>query len=175
MKTAMKQAGRRLGWIFCLLAIFTALPGLARTETLEQLISAARNEQEFFFVAGPTTFGGRKGLSEVEAAFNKRFGLQSRIRFSAGPEMNAMAARVISEYKSRRQSIDGYLSWLIGSICESLSRKRVGRSQLVRDLSMDRSSYGRDRFETRPIGLLIAARNYLQFQSDRRGQGAEKL
>jgi ABC-type Fe3+ transport system substrate-binding protein len=113
MKTAMKHAGRRLGWIFCLLANFTALPSLVRAETLEQLISAARNEQEFFFVAGPTTFGGRKGLSEVEAAFNKRFGLHSRIRFSAGPEMNAMAARVISEYKAGgKASTDIYLGSL---------------------------------------------------------------
>lgn len=82
-------------------------------ETLDQSIAAAKKEPELFFVAGPTTFGGKKGLAEIEAAFDKRFGLSSKIRFSAGPEMNAMAARVISEFKSgSKASTDIYLGSL---------------------------------------------------------------
>ena len=74
---------------------------------------AAKNEKELFFVAGPTTFGGKKGLAEIEAAFDKRFGLNAKIRFSAGPEMNAMAARVIAEYKAGgKASTDIYLGSL---------------------------------------------------------------
>ncbi len=30
-------------------------------ETLEQSIAAAKKESELYFVAGPTTFGGKKG------------------------------------------------------------------------------------------------------------------
>lgn len=99
--------------LFFLLAVLAAQPCSVLAETPEQLISAAKNERELFFVAGPTTFGGKKGLAEIEAAFNKRFGLNARIRFSAGPEMNAMAARVISEVKAGgRASTDIYLGSL---------------------------------------------------------------
>jgi hypothetical protein len=77
-----------------------APPPRAAAEPLEPLIAAAKSEKELFFIAGPTTFGGKKGLAEIEAAFAKRFGIDAKIRFSAGPEMNAMAARVISENKS---------------------------------------------------------------------------
>ena len=96
------------------LITFTLLAAASvAAETLEQLIAAAKTERELNFVAGPTTFGGKKGLSEIEAAFNKRFGLDTRIRFSAGPEMNAMAARVISEHKAGgKGSTDLYLGSL---------------------------------------------------------------
>ena len=73
---------------------------LFAAETIDQLVTAAKKESEFTFIAGAQTFGGTKNLSVLEAAFNKRFGLNARIRFAAGPEMNAMAARVITELKS---------------------------------------------------------------------------
>src|SRR5262245_51992304 len=83
---------------------------LRTTETLEQLIGTAKKESELYFVAGPTTFGGKKGLADLEAAFNRKFGLSLRMRFSAGPEMNAMAARVITELKAGgKSSTDTYL------------------------------------------------------------------
>jgi iron(III) transport system substrate-binding protein len=82
-------------------------------QSLDQLISAAKSEKELSFIAGPTTFGGKKGLAEIEAAFAKRFGIDAKIRFSAGPEMNAMAARVISEYKAGgKATTDIYLGSL---------------------------------------------------------------
>ncbi|HEX9442670.1 MAG TPA: ABC transporter substrate-binding protein [Candidatus Binatia bacterium] len=49
-------------------------------------------------------------MAEIEAAFNQKFGLKGRINFAAGPDMNAMAARVITEAKSgNRSSTDFYL------------------------------------------------------------------
>jgi iron(III) transport system substrate-binding protein len=73
-------------------------------ENLDQLVAAAKKETELTFVAGAQTFGGAKTLAALEAAFNKRFGLNAKIRFAAGPEMNAMAARVITEQKSGAKS-----------------------------------------------------------------------
>lgn len=79
-------------------------------ENLESLIAAARKEDELTFIAGSQTFGGRKGIAELEAAFNKKFGLKMRINFAAGPDMNARAARHITEIKSgRKVSSDIYL------------------------------------------------------------------
>lgn len=83
-----------------LCVIVIASSRLLAAETLEQLIAGAKKESELTFIAGAQTFGGAKTLAALEAAFNKRFGLNTRIRFAAGPEMNAMVARVITEHKS---------------------------------------------------------------------------
>jgi hypothetical protein len=108
----MPGTKRSLTWVVFSLAIVLSSRS-AFAQAIEQLVSAAKTEKDLFFVAGPTTFGGKKGLSEIEAAFNKRFGLDTRIRFSAGPEMNAMAARVISEHKAGgKGSTDLYLGSL---------------------------------------------------------------
>ena len=97
-----------------ILSLFLTPPfPLWAAETLEQFISNAKKESELYFVAGPTTFGGKKGLADLEAAFNRKFGLNMRMRFSAGPEMNAMAARVITELKAGgKSSTDMYLGSL---------------------------------------------------------------
>ena len=86
----------------CLLLLFAlvSLHSAIAAETLDQLIAGAKKESEITFIAGAQTFGGQKTLNLLEAAFNKRFGLNMKIRFSAGPEMNAMAARVITELKT---------------------------------------------------------------------------
>ena len=85
----------------------------ASAQTLDQIVTAAKSEKELSFSAGPTTFGGKKGLAEIEAAFAKRFGFEAKIRFSAGPEMNAMAARLISEFKAGgKTTTDIYLGSL---------------------------------------------------------------
>ena len=94
----MKGRKRILVW-----SIFFALVSIRHgtaADTLDSLIAEAKKEPEFTFIAGAQTFGGQKTLSLLESAFNKKFGLNSKIRFSAGPEMNAMAARVITELKS---------------------------------------------------------------------------
>jgi ABC-type Fe3+ transport system substrate-binding protein len=95
----MMRTGKQfvLGSIFCALA---AIQSVSAAETLDSLIAGAKKESEITFIAGAQTFGGQKTLNLLEAAFNKKFGLNAKIRFSAGPEMNAMAARVITELKS---------------------------------------------------------------------------
>src|SRR5258708_39704053 len=94
----MKSSKRSFVWAI-LFALFSFHSAVA-ADTLDSLIAGARKEPEFTFIAGAQTFGGQKTLSLLESAFNKKFGLNSKIRFSAGPEMNAMAAQVITELKS---------------------------------------------------------------------------
>ena len=94
----MKTFRRTVCWL--LLFALVSLHSTIAAETLEQLIAGAKKESEITFIAGAQTFGGQKTLNLLEAAFNKRFGLNMKIRFSAGPEMNAMAARVITELKT---------------------------------------------------------------------------
>src|SRR4029434_6962208 len=104
---------RRTHRVFALM-IFLALmenSPLRAAETAEQLIASAKKEgDEIVFVAGAQTFGGRKGLAELETGFNKKFGLKARINFTPGPDMNARAARLITEVKAgRKSSTDLYL------------------------------------------------------------------
>src|SRR4051812_14906920 len=89
-------------------ALAAAAPSGA-AESIDRLVAGATKEGEIVFVAGSETFGGRKGFAELGAAFNKKFGLNARINFAAGPEMNSMAARVITEVKAGRASTDFYL------------------------------------------------------------------
>lgn len=82
-------------------------------ENLEQLIAGGKKEPEVTFVAGPTTFGGKRAWTELESAFNRKFGLDARVRFNTGPEMPALAVKIITELKSGRpSSTDIYLGSL---------------------------------------------------------------
>ena len=92
----------RLNLPLLALALFTA-SHLHAADTMESLIAGAKKEDELVFIAGAQTFGGRKGLADIEAAFNKRFGLNMKISYAAGPDMNARAARHITEIKSGRK------------------------------------------------------------------------
>jgi ABC-type Fe3+ transport system substrate-binding protein len=93
-----------LGVFFSAIAFLLAVAQGFAAESVESLIAAAKKEDEITFVAGAQTFGGRKGLTDLQAAFNKRFGLKTRINFAAGPDMNARAARHITEIKSGRKA-----------------------------------------------------------------------
>src|SRR5215467_1351607 len=90
----------RSGFLATLLLVFATAGSLASAQSLDQLIARAKKEPELTFIAGAGAFGGPKAISALEVGLNKKFGLKARINFSAGPEMNAMAARVITELKS---------------------------------------------------------------------------
>jgi iron(III) transport system substrate-binding protein len=90
----------------CLSLLALILPSVTHVnaaDSLQSLIAGAKSEDEITFIAGAQTFGGRKGLADIEAAFNKRFGLKTKINFAAGPDMNARAARHITEIKAGRK------------------------------------------------------------------------
>src|SRR5207237_9161877 len=109
----MKRYRSKSFWvvIIWLVSALGRTASVVAAESSEQLIAGAKKEgDEIVFVAGAQTFGGRKGLAEIEAAFNKKFGLKARINFAAGPDMNARAARLITEVKANRESSsDRYL------------------------------------------------------------------
>src|SRR5437867_4144110 len=77
--------------IIGLLSLLAGASASVAAESAESLIAGAKKEDEIIFVAGAQTFGGRKGLADLEAAFNNKFGLKARISFAAGPDMNARA------------------------------------------------------------------------------------
>ncbi|MBM4261176.1 MAG: hypothetical protein FJ145_06995 [Deltaproteobacteria bacterium] len=58
----------RIKLLLIILSCLLLTPGSLVAQTIQQLVAAAKQEKEIDFVAGPTTFGGRKGLAEIEAA-----------------------------------------------------------------------------------------------------------
>src|SRR5918996_2845942 len=98
-------------WLAAVIVGFLISSTQVGAQTLNEIIAGAKKEPEIVFVAGATTFGGRKAFSEIQAAFNRKFGLNVRINFTAGPSMPAMAARIVSEAKAgRKSSTDVHLS-----------------------------------------------------------------
>jgi ABC-type Fe3+ transport system substrate-binding protein len=93
----------------CLQILFGPVyPGKA--ETLEQLIAGAKKEGAVTLVASASTFGGKKGFAELEAGFNKRFGLNHKLNLAPGPSFPQVAARILTELKSgAKSSTDLYL------------------------------------------------------------------
>jgi hypothetical protein len=155
-----------------LLLLAAAYPVFA-AETLDQLIAGAKKESELTFIAGAQTFGGPKNLSVLQTAFNKRFGLDARIRFAAGPEMNAMAARVITELKSgNKASSDLYHG--SQSHFALLHKEKALEDPLVRCFSLGHKANG-NFSRGRVAGFHVAARHDLQLESDCQRKGAENL
>lgn len=104
----MKGSSLRL-LLLLTLSLAGAYP-LQAAASLDQLIAGAKKEGVLDFVAGASTFGGTKGVSALEAAFNKKFGSKVKIQLTAGPSMPAVASRILTELKSGRpSSTDFYL------------------------------------------------------------------
>jgi ABC-type Fe3+ transport system substrate-binding protein len=92
----------------CLLLVSSVYP--LQAQSLEQLIAGAKKEGEVTLVASASTFGGKKGFAELEAGFNKRFGLKHKVNLAPGPSFPQVAARVLTELKSgAKSSTDLYL------------------------------------------------------------------
>jgi ABC-type Fe3+ transport system substrate-binding protein len=90
-------------------ALLSSSPA-ARSETLEQLTAGAKTEGEVTLMASASTFGGKKGFADLEAGFNKKFGLSHRVNLTPGPSFPQVAARVLTELKAgTKSSTDLYL------------------------------------------------------------------
>ena len=85
-------------------------PATTAAETLDQLLAAGKKEGEVTLLASASTFGGKKGFSDLEAAFNKKFGLQVKVNLAGGPNMPQVASRLLTELKAgAKSSTDFYL------------------------------------------------------------------
>jgi ABC-type Fe3+ transport system substrate-binding protein len=119
-------------WAAAIAVLLVFAPARVSAQTLNELIAGAKKEAELSFVAGPTTFGGRQAFAEIQAAFNKKFGLNARISFSAGPSMPAMAARIMTEAKAgRKSSTDVHLG------------PPATHAELHNDLLLERANYSK--------------------------------
>ena len=94
----------------CFMMFLAGAYQAAAQENLEQLVAGAKKEGEVTLVASASTFGGKKGFADLEAGFNKRFGLKHKLNLAPGPSFPQVAARVLTELKSgAKSSTDLYL------------------------------------------------------------------
>src|SRR3954470_22739272 len=64
---------------------------VAAAQTLDQIVAEAKKEGEATLIASASTFGGKKGFAELEAGFNKRYGLNHKINLVGGPSFPQVA------------------------------------------------------------------------------------
>ena len=97
-------------FMLCLQAFWLAIPPMAQAQKLEQVIADAKKEGEVTLVASASTFGGKKGFTELENIFAKRYGFKGRLNLAGGPSFPQVAARIITEQKAgTKSSTDLYL------------------------------------------------------------------
>jgi ABC-type Fe3+ transport system substrate-binding protein len=83
---------------------------------LQALIDGARREGSLSFVWGEGTVGGTEGVARLAERFNRLYGLDLNVRFTPGPSMPNMAARIADEYQAGRPATTdvfvGYGGWV---------------------------------------------------------------
>src|SRR5437870_9099850 len=89
------------GIVACLKVLAFAAPAASAVgESLDPLVAGGKKEAEVTLIASASTFGGKKGFSDLEAAFNKKYGLRVKVNLSPGPNMPQVASRVLTELKA---------------------------------------------------------------------------
>jgi iron(III) transport system substrate-binding protein len=83
----------RISWYFLLLVLPWVAPGLARSAPLDDLIAGAKKEGVIEFY-GPSTLGP-EGAQALAAGFNKKYGLNIKLNFSASGNMTRDTAKVV--------------------------------------------------------------------------------
>jgi ABC-type Fe3+ transport system substrate-binding protein len=91
----------RLGTIGMIAILLTAFrvenAQAASAPTLQQLIEGAKKEDTLRGQWSQNSFGGAKGLSELVAGMNKKYGLNLKAQFTPGPDMQRLMLRLAQE------------------------------------------------------------------------------
>lgn len=116
-------------WRGALAALLVAVPGIGaaaagpENSQLKQMIDAARKEGQLSIVTGEGTLGGsNSGLLE---GFNKYYGLDLDVRFTPGPPMPSMAAKVIQAYQTNRPAVTDVLVGYANHMMTAIQAKAV--------------------------------------------------
>jgi ABC-type Fe3+ transport system substrate-binding protein len=79
-------------------------PRAAAPAALSKLIEGAKAEKELTLLGGGGTWGDTDAQQALENGFNKKYGLNVRIKFAPGPSMPDMARRIADEFKAGQKS-----------------------------------------------------------------------
>lgn len=104
----------------------TARP--VRAAALNDLVAAAKGEKELNLIAGSDTFGGAPGMSALNDAFNKKFGLNATLTLTPGPAMTVMGSRLLTEYQGNHTASTGVY---MGPFSQFVTLNRAGALEKV--------------------------------------------
>ena len=91
-----------LGLVSVITIVFVSI-GYAQqapSARLNDLIKAAQAEGELNLVAGGGLWGEEEGAKAMQDALNKKYGLNIKVRYAAGPAPGVMASRVVETHKA---------------------------------------------------------------------------
>ena len=90
--------------ILSLCLVETSRAAESASSPLAKLIQAGKAEKELVLLGGGGTWGDADAQKMLENAFNKKYGLNVRIKFIPGPAMPDMARRIADEYKAGQKA-----------------------------------------------------------------------
>src|SRR4030095_9412744 len=107
---ALSRAGAIGIVVMLLTAVFVERLQAASAPSLAQLIEGANKEDTLRGQWSQNSFGGAKGLSELVAGMNKKYGLNLKAQFQPGPDMQIVMLRLAQEAAARQPaSTDVYM------------------------------------------------------------------
>lgn len=71
---------------------------------LAKLVKGAKEEKELNLLGGGGTWGDAAAHKALENGFNRKYGLNARIKFAPGPSMPDMSRRIADEFKAGQKS-----------------------------------------------------------------------
>jgi ABC-type Fe3+ transport system substrate-binding protein len=72
------------------------------TSALQRIVDGARQEGTLSIIWGAGILGGTEGIQRLTDGMNKQYGLNVEVKYTPGPSMPEMAARVVQEYQAGR-------------------------------------------------------------------------
>ena len=130
---------KRMNGVFALMIFLTLMENcpLRAAETAEQLISGAKKEgDEIVFVAGAQTFGGRKGLAELETGFNKKYRTEGAGQFCRRSRHECSGGAAYHRGKSRQKVFHGFISRFAIPLCAAPQGERSRDRELFGNISL---------------------------------------
>jgi ABC-type Fe3+ transport system substrate-binding protein len=85
---------------------------------LAALVEGARREGQLNLVWGEQTAGGIEGIPRMAEGFNRRYGLNVDVRFTPGPGMGNMAAKIVDEFHAGRPATSDIMVGFGGHIVQ---------------------------------------------------------
>jgi iron(III) transport system substrate-binding protein len=101
---------KKAALVFSILSLILWPRGISRAAesapvpAFSKLLQAAKAEKELNVLGGGGTWGDADAQKALESSFNKKYGLNVRIKFAPGPAMPDLARRIADEFKAGQKS-----------------------------------------------------------------------
>ena len=92
--------GIALGAALCSLFLVAGAYAADAPKTLKELVEGAKKETTLRAMWSSRSLNGAKGMKQIVAAMNKKYGTNTKPQFTPGPSMTKMIGRLTREMKA---------------------------------------------------------------------------